>query len=249
MLPTPSSSSSSPSSSSSLPITAISSMAIRLLLADLAGAYRRASGVEVRIESVGGVDAVRRVQAGEAFDLIVLAGDAIDRLAAGGHLLADSRRAIADSAVAIAVREGALLPELGSEQALRSALLAARSIGYSTGPSGTALLGLFERWGLMEMFAPRLVLAPPGVPVGSLVANGEAELGFQQLSELMHLPGIRLSGMPPGLEIVTRFAGAIGVGSSQAEAVRGLLDVMCAADTADLKRRHGMDAPAAPLSP
>ena len=228
-------------------ISAISSMATRQLLADLAAVYQQASGVELRVESVGGVDAARRVQAGEAFDLVVLASDAIDKLAAEGHVLADSRRAIVDSAVAIAVREGTPPPNVASEEGLRRSVLAARSIGYSTGPSGTALLRLFERWGLKDELAPKLVQARAGVPVGSLVGSGEAELGFQQLSELMNLPGIQLlGGMPPGLEITTTFVGAIAAISAQPEAVGRLLDFLCAADQAALKRRHGMDAPSTP---
>ena len=225
-------------------ITAISSMATRQVLADLAAAYRKAHGVEVSIESVGGVDAARRVQAGEVFDLVVLASDAIARLSAEGHVLADSRRAIVDSAVALAVRQGAPQPDIASEEALRRSVLAARSVGYSTGPSGTALLRLFERWGLQDTLAARLVQARPGVPVGGMVASGEAELGFQQLSELMNLPGITLlGGMPPGLEIVTSFVGAVGARSAQPEAVRSLLDFMGGDDTCALKRQHGMDQP------
>ena len=224
-------------------ISAISSMATRQVLADLAAAYAKAHGVEVQIESVGGVDAARRVQAGEVFDLVVLASDAIAKLSAEGHVLPDSRRAIVDSAVALAVREGTTpLPDITSEEALRRSVLAARSIGYSTGPSGTALLRLFERWGLKDALAARLVQARPGVPVGGLVASGEAELGFQQLSELMNVPGITLlGGMPPGLEIVTSFVGAVGARSVQPEVVRGLLEFMDADDTRSLKRQNGMD--------
>lgn len=226
------------------PLTLISSMATRQVLADLAAAYREAGGAEVRVESVGGVDAARRVQAGEVFDLIVLAADAMAQLDAAGLLRAGSRRALVDSTVAVAVRAGAPRPDIGSEAALRQAVLAARSIGYSTGPSGNALLRLFERWGLGETLAPRLIQARPGVPVGSLVAGGEAELGFQQLSELMHLDGIALlGGMPPGLEIVTRFVGAIGAGSAQPEAARALLDFLGSDAGAALKQRHGMSPP------
>jgi len=222
----------------------ISSMATRQLLAALARACHEAGGPGVRLEAVGGVDAVRRVQAGEAVDLVVLASEAIASLEADGHLLPGSARAIADSDVAIAVRAGTAAPHIASEAALRAALLQARSIGYSTGPSGTALLRLFERWGLSETLKDRLIQARPGVPVGSLVASGEAELGFQQLSELMELPGITLlGGMPAGLEIVSRFVGAVAATSTQPEAARQLLAFMSAPQTEPLKQRHGMAAP------
>ena len=228
-------------------ITGISSMATRQVLADLASAYEQARGVAVRIESVGGVDAARRVQAGESFDLVVLADDAIDKLVAAGSVLADSRRPIVDSAVSIAVQDGAPRPDISTGDALRESVLAARSVGYSTGPSGTALLKLFERWGVREALADRLVQAPAGVPVGSLVAQGSVELGFQQYSELMHVDGIDVLGdMPPGFEIITTFTGAVVAKSSNAAAVRDLLDFMTGADTATLKRERGMRVPAKP---
>lgn len=227
----------------STPITGISSMATRLLLADLAAAYQQQFQLPVQFESLGGVEAAKKVQQGEAVDLVVLASDAIDKLMAGGFLLPASRRDLVQSSVAIAVQAGAALPDVSSEAALRASVLAAPSIGYSTGPSGTALLKLFERWGLGDTLKDRLVQARPGVPVGSLVAQGEVALGFQQLSELKDLPGITLlGGMPPGLEIVTTFTGAVRVGSAQAEAAQAVLDFMNAPAQAALKERHGMEA-------
>lgn len=225
------------------PITGISSMATRLLLADLATAYEAAHQHPVQFESLGGVEAARKVEQGEAVDLVVLASDALDKLMAGGFLQPGTRRDLVVSSVALAVREGADRPDVGSEAALRSAVLAAPSIGYSTGPSGTALLALFERWGLGETLRPRLVQARPGVPVGRLVAQGEVALGFQQLSELKDLPGITLlGGMPPGTEIVTTFSGAVRQGAAQAGAALAVLDFMAAPAQDSLKHRHGMEA-------
>jgi molybdate transport system substrate-binding protein len=223
-------------------IRGISSMATRLLLAELAADYERRQGVKVSIESVGGVDAAQRVQAGEPFDVVVLASDAIDKLAAGGHVLAGSRVDIVRSEVAVAVKAGAAVPDIGSEAALKAAVLAAPSIGYSTGPSGTALLKLFDRWGVAQELKDRLVQAPPGVPVGSLVARGDIALGFQQRAELIHLEGIRIVGaMPQPVQITTVFSGAVCAASAQPDAVRRLLDFMASPGTADAKRRQGME--------
>ncbi|MBI3093629.1 MAG: substrate-binding domain-containing protein [Rhodocyclales bacterium] len=226
-------------------ISGISSMATRQVLAELAAAYRQQSGTEVAIESVGGVDAARRVQAGEAFDFVVLAADAIAKLVASGHVLADSRTDLVRSTVAIAVRAAQSdgpRPDVGSADALRRAVLAARSLGYSTGPSGTALLQLFARWGIADSLASRIVQAPPGVPVGQLVAAGAVELGFQQFSEMLHQPGIEVLGtMPAGCEIVTTFSGGVCTATKQAEAARALLAFMHAPAAADAKRRHGME--------
>lgn len=223
-------------------ITGISSMATRPVLADLAAAYRARTGVEVAIESVGGVDAARRVLAGEAFDVVVLASDAIARLAAAGRVIAGSEAALVHSGVAVAVRAGAARPDLGSEDAVRAAVLAARSLSYSTGPSGVQLARLFERWGIADQIASRIVQAPPGVPVGSLVARGEVELGFQQLSELLPLPGIEIIGpLPPAIQITTTFTAAVCTGAAQPDAARALLAFLQSPEAAEAKRRHGMD--------
>jgi molybdate transport system substrate-binding protein len=223
-------------------LSLISSMATRHLLTVLAQAHAQAGGPATQLESVGGVDAARRVQDGERFDVVVLASDAIARLQAAGRLLPGSVRTIADSSVAIAVRAGTPPPDIGSEAALRTTVLQATGIGYSTGPSGTALMQLFERWGLTDMLRERLVQARPGVPVGRLVAEGEVEIGFQQLSELMDLPGITLLAMPPEVDIVSRFSGAVTANAAQPEAAQALLDFMASPATAALKQQHGMRA-------
>ena len=215
----------------------ISSMATRQVLAELAAAWQQACGVEVSIESVGGVDAAKRVQAGEAFDGVVLASDAIDKLVAGGQVLAGSRVDLVRSSVAIAVKAGAPRPDISTEAALRSAIAAAPTIGYSTGPSGTALVKLFERWGMAK-----IVQAPPGVPVGTLVARGEVALGFQQLSELMHLEGIAVVGtMPEAVSITTIFSAGSCAVSSQGENLGSLIAFMASPEAAAVKQRHGMD--------
>ncbi len=220
----------------------ISSMATRQLLAELSADYTRRAGRQLAMQSVGGVDAVKRVQAGEAFDVVVLASDAIDKLIASGHLVAGSKVDLVRSPVAIAVRAGAPQPDLGSEEAVRQAVLTASSISFSTGPSGVFLTKLFERWGITQTIASRLVQAPPGVPVGTLVARGDVELGFQQLSELMHLDGITVVGtLPPAIACITTFSAALCQGSRQSDAVREMLHFMTSIDAAATKRRQGME--------
>ena len=222
-------------------ITGISSMATRQLLAELTRVYEPQAGCAVEIESVGGVDAAKRVQAGEPFDVVFLASDVIDRLIASGHVVS-SRVDLVRSPVAIAVRNGAPKPDVSTEAALKQAVLAARRIGYSTGPSGVHLQKVFERWGIAERIQPRIVQAPPGVAVGSLVAHGEVDLGFQQLSELMHLEGIdTIGGLPGDTQFITTFSAGLCAKSTQPAAVRALLAFMKSPQVADIKRRHGMD--------
>ena len=219
----------------------ISSMAMRQVLSELAAAWQKTSDVEVSIESVGGVDAAKRIQAGETFDGVVLASDAIDILAAGGAVVAGSRVDLVLSSVAIAVKAGAPLPDTSTESALRSAIGAARTIGYSTGPSGTALVRLFERWGIAEAIKAKIVQAPPGVPVGTLVACGEVALGFQQLSELMHMEGITVVGtMPEAVAINTVFSAATCAASTQRETLARLYAFMTSTEADAVKQKHGM---------
>lgn len=223
-------------------IKLLSSMATRDVLAALAARYQSRTGCEVRLESAGGVDVARRVAAGEAVDVVVLAAKAIDELIKAGRLLADTRIDIVRSGIAIAVRAGAATPDISSESAVKKAVLAAPTISYSTGPSGVYLVGLFERWGIYAQIQSRIVQAPPGVPVGSLVARGDVALGFQQLSELMHLPGIAVVGpMPAEIQSITTFSGAVSTGSAQLAAARGLLAQLVAPDAADAIRGQGME--------
>ena len=237
-------------------------MATRQVLADLLAAFEQQTGQRAAIESVGGVDAAKRVAAGEAFDVVILASDAIDKLMAAGevfdvvilasdaidkllaagHLLPGSKVDWVHSGVAVAVPAGAPLPDLSSEDVVRAAVLAAPSISLSTGPSGVALAKLFERWGIADQIAPRMVQAPPGVPVGSLVAKGEVALGFQQLSELLHVQGIQIVGpLPPAIQITTTFSAGVGVHSQQVDAARSLLAYLASPAAAEAKQKQGMN--------
>jgi molybdate transport system substrate-binding protein len=222
----------------------ISSMATKAVLAELAAAYRAVdAGVELAVESVGGVDAAKRVQAGEAFDAVVLAANAIDALIAEARVVAGSRVDLVRSGIHVAVRSGSAAPDIGSEEAVRHAVLAASAIGYSTGPSGVYLQQLFERWGIAAAIRARTVQARPGVPVGSLVATGEIALGFQQLSELMNLDGVTVVGpLPPAIQQITVFSGAVVAAGSRPDVVRAWLDWCASPATAGIKRRHGMEA-------
>lgn len=217
-------------------------MATRQLLVELTGQYQQQSGQSVATESVGGIDAARRVRAGETFDIVVLAGNAIDQLIEGGKVIAGSRVDLVRSGVAVAVREGATHFDIGSEDAVRRAVLSVRNLSHSTGPSGVHLGKLFERWGIAAQIADKIVQAPPGIAVGSLVASGEVELGFQQLSELLNVQGIEVLGpLPDEIQIITTFSAGLCATSTQADLVRPLLEFLASPQTADIKRRNGMD--------
>jgi molybdate transport system substrate-binding protein len=223
-------------------LTGISSMATRRVLAELCAAYVRQTGQRVEVISVGGVEALRRVQDGEAYDFVVLASDAIARLAQAGRVDARTQRGLACAEIAIAVRAHAPRPDVSGERAVREAVLAAKSVGYSTGPSGTYLVRLFERWGIAEALASRLVQAPPGVPVATLVARGDVELGFQQLSELLHVPGVDVVGrLPPAIRHPTVFSGAVCTAASHPQATARLLAFLASEAADEALRRHGLE--------
>lgn len=223
-------------------LTMLSSMATRAVLSELIADFSRATWCPVKLESAGGVDVARRVQAGELVDVVVLAANAIEQLVSDGRLLADSRVDLARSGMGMAIQTGQAIPDVGSQAAVRDAVLAAPTVGYSTGPSGKYLVSLFERWGISEQIATRIVQAPPGVPVATLVARGDVALGFQQLSELMGVAGINVLGpLPPDIQHITLFSVAVSNSCARPDAARALLDYLAAPASAASKRRHGME--------
>jgi molybdate transport system substrate-binding protein len=224
------------------PLRLISSMATRELLATLAAQYTQNTGQPVTAVSAGGVDVARRVSAGELVDVVVLAADAIDRLVAEGRIVG-GRIDLVRSGVAIAVRAGAPRPPIATETDVKALVLAAPTLSYSTGPSGVYLEKLFARWGILEQIRARIVVPPPGVPVGSLVADGTVALGFQQLSELVNLDGITVLGpLPDAIQSLTIFAGGVSAGSADPEAARAVLCYLASPGTNALKLQHGMAA-------
>lgn len=222
-------------------IKLISSKATEPVLIELAQQYQAETGQPVAYEATGGKIVAPRVEAGEPLDVVVLDSDAIDRLIAQGSLRAASRVDLASSRIGVAVRSGAPGFDIRTEASVKEAVLAARTICYSTGPSGEHLKGVFQSWGIGP---DKIVVAPAGIPVAALVQDGSAELGFQQLSELLMKPGIELLGPVPGvLQKVTVFAGAIPQKSERPDAARALLEFLASPDREPVRQRHGMDPP------
>ena len=217
-------------------------MATRRLLADLIAQFEKLSARRVVLESVGGLDAAKRVRAGEPLDVVVLAREVIDDLIGSSRVAAGSRVDVAVSAIGVAVRAGAPHPDISSADGVKAAVLAARRVGYSTGPSGQYLAKLFASWDTDGRLNDRVTVAPVGVPVGNLVARGEIDLGFQQMSELGG-DGIDVVGLlPTDIQMTTTFSGGVATASTQPDAARALLTFMASPALTALKREHGMDA-------
>lgn len=230
-------------------------MATRHVLADLMAAAVDAGLPAVDVESVGGVDAEQRVAAGEAFDLVFLASGALARLAESGHADAGTVAPLVLSQVAVAVPSGsdepAALPDgaaFEDADGVRAALRAATRIGYSTGPSGTALVRMIDEWGMTGEVGARLVQARPGIPVARSLADGDVDLGFQQLSELVGQPGVRILGvLPPDCAIDTVFSGAVATTSADPIAAARLLAFLASPEASAIKQSHAFGIP--PVGP
>ena len=217
-------------------------MATRSVLSELATRYETQTSRTVSAEAGGGVDVAKRIEAGEPVDVVVLASPVIDDLI-GRHLLrAGSRVDLVRSGIAIAVPAGRPKPDIGSEEGVLNAVLAAPTLSFSTGPSGLHLRRLFERWGIQERIRDRIIVPPPGVPVAALLARGSADIGFQQLSELSGA-GIEVVGpLPPAIQSFTIFSGGISSKCADPAAARALLDFLASPEAAPVKQRHGMEA-------
>jgi len=216
-------------------------MAPRALLHAAAADFHRTHRTRIDLRAAGGVEVARRIEAGEAADVVVLSRDDIDKLAAAGHLAGATRRDLMSSGIAAAVRAGTVPPDLSDEAALRQAVLQARSISYSTGPSGRYLESLFGRWGILEELRARIVVPAPGTPVASLVSSGAVALGFQQLSEMLDLPGVEVAGpLPAAIQHLTIFSGALSTASLEAKAAEEFLGFLASSELGPLKQRFGM---------
>jgi molybdate transport system substrate-binding protein len=221
-------------------LVVLSSMATRHIVGDLVRDYEARKGAHVEIRSMGGVEAAKLVRAGEATDVVILASKVMASLEAEGHLAKGATKDFARSEIGIAVRAGLALPSVANERAIKQAMLDAGKICYSTGPSGDHLQALCEKWGVP---LARTLVAPPGVPVATLVGNGDADLGFQQLSELIGQPGIDVVGLlPPEIQSVTVFSAGVSIKPRDDKGARALVAYLASVETAGAKRRHGMEA-------
>ena len=226
-------------------ITVLASPAIKEAYGELVPLFER-HGNKIATTWAGTADIMKRMQAREVFDVVIAASNSLDELIDTGKLMAGSRADVARSLVGVAVQAGAPKPDISSQEALKKTLLAAKSIGISTGPSGVYLNTLFQKIGIAEELKPKLQVTASGVPVGDLVAKGEAEIGFQQVSELIHFPGIQFIGpLPAAVQQTTVFAGGVHAGSHEPDTARDFLKFLSAPEHAALLQKHGLDLGAA----
>jgi molybdate transport system substrate-binding protein len=222
----------------------LSSKATAPLLAALVERLAQEFGIEMLVESAGGVEVARRIREGESADVVVLADGALRGLAADGLIAPSSVRALFLSQVVLAVGDGAPDPSLATEDDLEALLKGARAIGYSTGPSGAALLRWIESRGLTAVLSERLVQSPAGTPVATLVADGRADVGVQQRSELEGAVGVRVVGPLPGSAAVTSvFSGGVLTSSGRPREAEAAVDALAATALDEVVVDHAMHRP------
>jgi molybdate transport system substrate-binding protein len=218
----------------------LSSLAIKEAYLELVPQFEKQSGARVETEWLGMVDIMKRVKAGESPDIVIASQKALGELKALGKVQAVID--LAKSGVAVAVRKGAKRPDISSGEAVKRALRAAKSIGYSSGPSGVYLAELFQKWGIADELKPKTTQTPPGTAVGPLIARGEVEIGFQQMSELLPTAGIDIIGpLPADLQIITTFSGGVHVAAKHADAARAWMAFLTSREAAPVLRKHGME--------
>jgi molybdate transport system substrate-binding protein len=223
-------------------IKVLGTPAVRELYADLVPQFEQATGHKVTTVWAGTVDVMKRIGGGEAVDLVIMARKSLDELTLQGKIVADSRVDVARSGVGVAVRAGAPKPDISSGEAVKKALLAAKSIAYSSGPSGVYIAGLVQRMGIADQIKSKMKQIPPGEAVGELVARGDAEIGFHQVSELLPIKGIDIVGpLPPDIQEITVFSAGIHASAQQADAAKALAAFLTAPAAAPVIEKHGMD--------
>ena len=220
------------------------SNSVKAVVLDLLPEFGRSNGVTPEITWASTNMLMDEIRKGATGDLAILTDEAIDGLIRQGKMVAGSRVDLARSAIGIAVRQGAPKPDIGSAAAIKQSLLSARTISYSkTGISGVYFPTVLERLGIAEQVAAKVLIPPSGVPVGEVVAKGDAEIGVQQISELLPVPGIEIVGpLPAELQKVTVFSAGFFTGASEPQAAKALVALLTSPAARPLYAKKGMES-------
>lgn len=223
-------------------IDVMATQAVKAIYVELVPGFEVSTQHKISTAWVGSSDIMKRMKDGEVVDLVFLPSPSIDELIKLGKLVPGSRVDLAKSGVGVAVRAGAPKPDIGSSEALKRTLLAAKSIAYSSGSSGNYLVGLFKRMGIADEIKPKVKQIAPGLAVGEVVARGEAEIGFQQVSELLPIAGITFVGpLPSEIQINTVYSGGIHTGAKAPDAAMALLNFLKSPAALSAIKKAGME--------
>jgi len=223
-------------------IKVLSTQATEQSYRELAPQFEEMTGHKVTTIFTGTLDADKRLAAGESYDLLIMSAPSIDQHIKDGKLVTGSRVDVAKSGVGLAVKKGAAKPDISTTEALKRTLIAAESIGYSTGPSGEIVLALLRRLGVLNQVRSKMKQTPTGVFVGSIIASGEVQIGFQQVSELSQFAGVDYVGpLPADIQQYTTFSSGIVKNAKEPEAARALVAFITAPEAATAFRKRGME--------
>jgi molybdate transport system substrate-binding protein len=217
---------------------------LKSVMLDLVPAFERKSATRLTVTWGSTIGLAKDIEDGAGGDLAILTAEAIDDLIERGKAVAGSRVDLARSGIGLAVRQGAGRPDIGSPEALRSALLAAKSVAHSkTGMSGIYFPSVLERLGISEQMKPKIVVPVTGTPIGEIVAKGEAEFGIQQISELLPVAGIEIVGpLPAPLQKITTFSAGVLATANDPRATKALVEFIATASRPLLEAK-GLEAP------
>ena len=208
-------------------VKVLASGAVKEAALELFPQFEKSSGNKVAVTWAGTVDIKKKIAAGEVFDLVIVASPELDAFAKDGKIVAGSKVDLVRSSVGVAVKAGAPKPDLKSGDDLKKALLAAKSVGYSTGPSGVYMQGLFEKMGIADEIKAKAKVTQPGrAGCDRSIRSGEAEIGFQQVSELIHEAGIDFLGpIPADVQNITVFSSGVHDRRQGADRSQGVAEI------------------------
>ena len=219
----------------------IASNAVKEIVVDLVPAFEKQSGHKITMIWAGTEAINKRIGDGEVVDVVLIAASNIDRLIADGKLAAGSRADVAKSGVGVAVRAGLPKPDISSADAVKNAVLSAKSVAYSSGPSGNYLLNLFKTMGISDQIKDKVKQTPSGVQVADVLARGEVDLGFQQVSELLHRHDIQYLGtLPADIQHTTVYSAGLHTAAPQPDAAKALVKFMTGPEVGTIIRKSGM---------
>ena len=213
----------------------------------LAPAFEQRTGHRLVIDNDTAGALVRRISAGEAFDLVLLTPGGLEQLAKAGKVATGASVRLAKVAIGVAVKQGAPAPDISSVAAFQQTLLAARAVAtidpQAGGSSGIYLWQLFEKMGIAAQLKPKAVLVPGGL-VAQRLLNGEADIAIHQISEILAVPGATLVGpLPAEIQNYTVYAGAVGTAAREPAAAQELLNLLASAQAQAVLKDKGMQAP------
>lgn len=223
-------------------IKVLSSIATKEAYLELVPPFEQSSGHKVVTAWSGTTAIMQKMAAGESHDLIVISRTELDELVGLGKVEAGSTANLAKSGIGIAVRAGAAIPDVSSTEALKRTLLAAKTVGYTSGPSGVYMGKLMERMGIAGEVKAKFRSVPSGGTIGTVIAAGDCEIGFQQVSELVHIPGIAFVGpLPAEVQHVTVFSCGVQAGSKEAAAAKALIAYLTTPAAQAVMKKHGLE--------